>query len=144
MSESRPVDIRSVDHFATDYDVKHKIGEGMFSTVWLCVQRDNGQEYAAKILKNNFGSTVNADDWDSISELKVAKSVLNHPFLLILERCYHERSEPGRVIMVSELMKKSLYNVIEAGECPLPGNRIKSYTYQLLEGNEIDFKFNLK
>lgn len=140
MSELRSVDIKSVDDFATDYDVKHKIGEGMFSNVWLCVQRDNGQEYAAKILKNNYGSTMNADDWNSIIELNVAKTVLKHPFLLMLERCYHERSGPGRVIMVSELMKRSLYDVIEAGECPLPANRIKSYTYQLLEGNEIDQK----
>lgn len=137
MSELRPANISSVDDFGTVYDLIRQIGEGMFSDVWLCVRRHNGRKYAAKILKKNYGNFMGADDWNSIAEVNVAKSVLNHPFLLMAERCYHERLGPGRIILVTELMKKSLYDVIVARESPLPENRIKPYMYQLLQGNEI-------
>lgn len=142
MSELRPVNFSSVDDFTTEYDVKNQIGEGMFSNVLLCVQRENGQEYAAKILKKSYGSIMRANDWNSIAEVKVAESILRHPFLLMMERCYHERLGTGRVIMVSELMKRSLSDVIEAGECPLPENHVKSYMYQLLEGNNDIRKYS--
>lgn len=139
MSELRPVSFKSVDDFTAHYDLKSQIGEGTFSNVWLCVCRDDGQEYAAKILKKTYGSIMTVDDWHSIAEVNVAKSIMMaHPFLLMMEKCYHEQLGPGRVIMVSELMKRSLCDVIEAGECPLPDNRVVTYMYQLLEGNDDD------
>ncbi|XP_060848458.1 MAPK/MAK/MRK overlapping kinase-like [Rhopalosiphum padi] len=119
--------------FNTEFDLKKKIGEGTFSDVWLCVQRNNKREYAAKVLKKNYGCTVDADTWNSISEVNVSNSVGKHPFLIMLEAAYHEK-ETGKIILVSELMKKSLYDIIENGECPLSDNRIKTYMYQMLEG----------
>lgn len=67
------------------------------------------------------------------SEVDTAKSLENHPFLLMVLEGYHER-DTGKVVLFAELMKRSLYDVIAAGECPLPENRIKTYTYQMLEG----------
>ncbi|KAE9544145.1 hypothetical protein AGLY_001834 [Aphis glycines] len=121
------------NNFRTEFDLKKKIGEGTFSDVWLCVQRNSGREYAAKILKKNYGHKVDDDTWNAISEVNVSKSVGKHPFLLMLESAYHEE-ETGKIILVSELMKKSLYDIIENGECPLSDYRIKTYMYQMLEG----------
>lgn len=120
-------------NFRTEFDLKKKIGEGTFSDVWLCVKRNSGREYAAKILKKNYGHKVDDDTWNAISEVNVSKSVGKHPFLLMLESSYHEE-ETGKIILVSELMKKSLYDIIENGECPLSDYRIKTYMYQMLEG----------
>ncbi|VVC42303.1 Protein kinase domain,Protein kinase-like domain,Protein kinase, ATP binding site,Serine/threonine- [Cinara cedri] len=133
MSKLRHFNSRSIDDFAIDFDLKSKIGEGAFSEVWLCIQRDNEKEYAAKILKKNYGKTMDEDAWNDISEVNILKSILPHPFLLMMDMCYHETGL-GRVILISELMKKSLYDVIEAGECPLSDFRIKTYIYQMLEG----------
>jgi renal tumor antigen len=127
--------------FKTEFDLKKKIGEGTFSDVWLCVQRNNGREYAAKVLKKNYGCTVDADTWNSISEVNVSNSVGKHPFLIMLEAAYHEK-ETGKIILVSELMKKSLYDIIENGECPLSDYRIKTYMYQMLEGIIVLTNYN--
>jgi len=119
--------------FYSEFDLNKKIGEGSFSEVWLCVQRSNGREYAAKILKKNYGYSVDAETWNAVSEVNVSNSLENHPFLLMLKSAYHEK-ENGKIILVSELMKKSLYDIIENGECPLSEYRIKTYMYQMLEG----------
>lgn len=119
--------------FSVDYDLKNKIGQGTFSEVWLCVQRNSGQEFAAKILKKNYGDTMDKAKWDNISEVNVLHSVGHHPFLLMMEEAYHER-ETGKIILITELMKKSLYDIIEEGECPLSDYRVKTYMYQMLEG----------
>ncbi|XP_025191092.1 MAPK/MAK/MRK overlapping kinase-like [Melanaphis sacchari] len=121
------------NNFSTEFDLKKKIGEGSFSDVWLCVQRNSGREYAAKILKKNYGHKVDAEIWNTISEVNVLSSLRKHPFLLMLEDAYHEK-ETGKIILVSELMKKSLYDIIENRECPLSDYRIKTYMYQMLEG----------
>lgn len=119
--------------FSTDYELKKKIGEGTFSDVWLCIRRKNKRELAAKVLKKKYELNTNADTWNDISEVTVAKSVGKHPFLLNLECAYFDNST-GRVILVNELMKKSLFDIIEEGRCPLPDYRIKTYMYQILEG----------
>ncbi|CAI6357632.1 unnamed protein product [Macrosiphum euphorbiae] len=121
------------NNFYSEFDLKEKIGEGSFSDVWLCVQRNNGREYAAKVLKKDYGHTVDADKWNAISEVNVSNSVGKHPFLLMLKSAYHDK-EKGQIILVTELMKKSLYDIIENGECPLSEYRIKTYVYQMLEG----------
>ncbi|KAL5239270.1 hypothetical protein ACI65C_006680 [Semiaphis heraclei] len=121
------------NNFYSEFDLKKKIGEGTFSEVWLCVQRNNEREYAAKVLKKKYGNTIDTDTWTSISELNVSFSLEKHPFLIMIESAYHEK-ETGKIILVSELMKKSLYDIIENGECPLSEFRIKTYMYQMLEG----------
>lgn len=119
--------------FSVDYDLKNKLGEGSFSEVWLCVRRNTGEELAAKILKKKYGRTINTDTWHTISEVLVAKSIEKHPFLLTMEGAYHE-IESGKVILITELMKKSLYDIIEGSQSPIPDFRIKCYMYQMLEG----------
>lgn len=119
--------------FVSEYDLISKIGEGTFSDVWLCVERNSGQNLAAKILKKKYGTKVNADAWKAISEVSVSKLFGKHPFLLIIEKAYHE-TDTGKIILITELMNRSLYDVINNGECPLSDCRIKTYMYQMLEG----------
>lgn len=119
--------------FSAEFSMRTLIGEGTFSEVWSCVRRNNGRKFAAKILKMNYGPRMNADAWSDISEVNVSNSVKKHPFLLLIEEAYHDRNT-GKVILVTELMNKSLYDIIEDGECPLPEYRVKIYMYQMLEG----------
>ncbi|XP_050527892.1 MAPK/MAK/MRK overlapping kinase-like [Daktulosphaira vitifoliae] len=126
-----PVDGK--DSFYSDYFLDIKIGEGTFSDVYKCVEKNYGRKMAAKILKNDYGPTIDADTWASINEVNVANIIERHPFLLIVDSAYHDIGT-GRIVLVTELMKNSLYDVIESGECPLTDNRIKIYMYQLLEG----------
>jgi len=100
------------------------------------VRRKDGQELAAKILKKNYGKTVNSETWNAISEVNVANSVEKHPFLLTMQGAFHEEGT-GKVIFVTELMTKSLCDIIEEGHCPLLDHRIKTYMYQMLEGINI-------
>lgn len=124
---------REIGDFSNEYLLKTKIGEGTFSEVWSCVQRNDGQDLAAKILKKNYGAKIDAATWHTISEVSVTTSLGNHPNLLMVMCAYHE-PETGRVILVTELMKKSLFDVIGVDKHPLPDNRIKVYMYQILEG----------
>lgn len=134
LSKLRPYS-SSGHSFSVDYDVKDQIGGGTFSNVYLCVHRSSKKEFAAKILIKNYRDIMDTTAWDGISEVNVLNAVGHHPFLLRLVEVYHER-ETGRIIMVTELMKKSLYDIIEAGECPLSDYRVKTYMYQMLEGTK--------
>jgi len=132
------------NNFYSEFDLKKIIGEGTFSVVWLCVQRSSGQEYAAKVLKEKYEyniDAVDADKCNALSEVNVLNSVGKHPFLIMLKRAYHDK-ENGEVILVKKLMKKSLYDVIESGECPLLEYRIKTYMYQMLEGIIVVTNYN--
>lgn len=110
-----------------------KLGEGTFSDVWLCVDRNNGREYAVKILKKKYGHYVNENTWEDISELIVANVVEKHPYLLSMENAFHEQ-ETGSIYLITELMKRSLYDLLQASRGPLSDDRVKIYMYQLLEG----------
>ncbi|XP_008179165.1 MAPK/MAK/MRK overlapping kinase-like [Acyrthosiphon pisum] len=132
MSPNVPLSSRDdSNNFYSEFDLKKIIGEGTFSVVWLCVQRSSGREFAAKILKEKY--EYDSDAVDALSEVNVLNSVGKHPFLIMLEMAYHDK-ENAEVILVTELMKKSLYDIIENGECPLLEYRIKTYMYQMLEG----------
>lgn len=120
------------NNFTDDFDLKDHIGEGSFSEVRLCVQRTTGQHFAAKILKMSYQKTLDAATWHSLNEVNIASSLENHPFLLIMKAAYHDLST-GKVILVSELMQKSLYEIIE-NKCILTNYQMKSYMFQMLEG----------
>ncbi|XP_050439158.1 MAPK/MAK/MRK overlapping kinase-like [Adelges cooleyi] len=119
--------------FSADYELIEKIGEGTFSDVWRCVQRDGGREMAAKVLKKTYKGPMDAAAWATIHEVNVTKSIDRHPYLLLVECAYHE-SDTGSLVLITELMKRSLYDVIESEGCPISDYRIKLYMYQLLEG----------
>lgn len=123
----------SYDKFSENYNLTKKLGEGTFSDVWLGVDRYNGREYAVKVLKRKYGHSIDENTWEDISELSVANVVEKHPFLLSMENAYHEQ-ETGSIYLITELMKKSLYDLLEASNGPLSDGRIKMYMYQLLEG----------
>lgn len=125
--------ITSSTNFFDDYELKHSIGQGAFSDVYLCVRRDNEQQYAAKVLKEDYGRTMDETAWKTISELNVANAMRKHPFILSIGLAFHEQ-QTGKIILLSELMNKSLHEVIAEGQCPLSDVRIKEYMYQMLEG----------
>lgn len=64
-----PLNSGSSGDFLSIYDLQKKIGQGTFSEVWRCVRRNGGQEFAAKILKKDYGSDMDEKDWLAISEV---------------------------------------------------------------------------
>lgn len=125
------------NNFADDYELKDNIGEGTFSEVRLCVQRTTGRQFAAKILKKDYHKTLDTAAWNSFNEVNITSSLENHPFLLTMKAAYHEPNT-GKVILVSELMEKSLYEIIE-NKCILTHYQIKTYMFQMLEGRYCMF-----
>lgn len=124
--------------FSVDYEFMNKIGEGTFSDVWLCVHRNTKHEAAAKVLKDTYERNVYEKNWNAISEVNImTKSIGNHPFLMAMENVYYDY-DSGKVVLVMELMKKSLFDIIEEGMCPLSDFRIKTYMYQMLEGKNAN------
>lgn len=124
-----PIIENSFDH---DYELINEIGSGSFSEVWSCVQLATGQKYAAKILKADYRTTMDSAAWNVITEVYVVNSIVKHPFLLTPEVAYHEL-ELGKVILITELMSKTLYDIIK-DKCVLTDYQIKIYAYQMLEG----------
>lgn len=129
----------SSNDFSADYALIKKIGEGSFSDVWLCVNQNDGKQLTAKILKRDFDKTANANTLSDVSEVRVARVVGRHPFLRMVEGVYHQQNN-GKIVLFAELMRRSLRDVIEDDELPLSACRLKSYTYQMLEGKKLLFQ----
>lgn len=121
-----------VNGFDSEYEVINEIGSGSYSEVWSCVQRATGQKRAAKMLKEDYGTTMDAAAWNAITEVNVANSISKHPFLLTADAVYYE-PELRKVILITELMAKTLYDIIK-DKCVLTDHQIKIYAYQMLEG----------
>lgn len=128
--------ISSPNSFSGEFELKKVIGQGAFSDVYLCVRRDDERKYAAKVLKKDYGQTMDETAWKTVSELNVANSMTKHPFILSIVMAYHEQ-QSGKVILLTELMSRSLYDIITEGQCPLSDIRIRDYMYQMLEGTYI-------
>ncbi|XP_032452032.1 MAPK/MAK/MRK overlapping kinase-like isoform X2 [Nasonia vitripennis] len=117
--------------FDTKYKVLDKIGEGTFSEVLRCQDRQTGALYATKRLKKIYQSV--SEILES-PELLAMRSVTHHPNVLCATECHYD-ALPGRLSLVFELMDMSLYDFTENQKGRLlPEMRVKNYVYQLLRG----------
>ncbi|OXU29893.1 hypothetical protein TSAR_001056 [Trichomalopsis sarcophagae] len=117
--------------FDTKYKVLDKIGEGTFSEVLRCQDRQTGALYATKRLKKIYQSV--SEILES-PELLAMRSVTHHPNVLCMIECHYD-ALPGRLSLVFELMDMSLYDFMENQKGRLlPEMRVKNYVYQLLRG----------
>ncbi|XP_034243021.1 MAPK/MAK/MRK overlapping kinase-like [Thrips palmi] len=118
--------------FYTKYEVLCKIGEGSFSEVLKCQDRNTGQLFAAKRLRNAYRSPVEAAN---IPEVVAARKLKPHANVLhLLEQHYDVAS--GSVTLIFELMERCLYELLQSRVRTLPEVRVRSFLYQLLQGCE--------
>ncbi|XP_015594479.1 probable serine/threonine-protein kinase DDB_G0268078 isoform X2 [Cephus cinctus] len=119
--------------FLKKYKVLQKIGEGSFSEVVKCQDRESGILYAAKRLKKIY---QNMNEVLESTEVIAMRKISRHPNILYMVES-HCDPLPGKVTLIFELMDMSLYDMMKArkGRIILE-QKVKIYLYQLLKGLE--------
>ncbi|XP_039288124.1 MAPK/MAK/MRK overlapping kinase isoform X2 [Nilaparvata lugens] len=113
-----------------EYRVLNKIGEGTFSEVLRCQNRESGHLVAAKRLRKSFLSPSEARD---LPEVVALKKVSDHPNILHLIETHFEH-EHCRVTLIFELMDMSIYDMMKTHRRNIPEVKVKNYLYQILKG----------
>ncbi|XP_023248085.1 MAPK/MAK/MRK overlapping kinase-like [Copidosoma floridanum] len=125
--------------FQTKYKVLEKIGEGSFSEVLKCQDRQTGVLYAAKRLKKTYQKV---EEILESPEVMAMRKISRHPNVLHMVESHYDTD--GRVTLIFELMDMSLYDLMRnrMGR-PITEMRVRSYVYQLLKGLEHLHKHGL-
>lgn len=117
-------------NFRTKYKVQCKIGEGSFSEVLKCLDKQSGVCIAAKQLKKSFRSATQAEE---MPELIALRKLTRHSNILHMIESHFDK-ETGRVTLVFELMDMSLYDMIKTRKKPVQEAKAKQYLYQIVKG----------
>ncbi|XP_011498628.1 PREDICTED: MAPK/MAK/MRK overlapping kinase-like [Ceratosolen solmsi marchali] len=117
--------------FQTKFKVLDKIGEGSFSEVLKCQERNTGVLYAAKRLKKIY---QNINEILESPEVTAMRKITHHPNVLYMIESHYDPL-PGKVTLIFELMEMSLYDLMRNRQGRLLLEiRVKNYIYQLLKG----------
>ncbi|XP_045469741.1 MAPK/MAK/MRK overlapping kinase-like isoform X2 [Harmonia axyridis] len=112
------------------YKVLQKIGEGSFSEVLKCQNRETGECFAAKRLKKSYKSNegvLNCAEIIAAQKIPYHQNVLN-----LLE--FHYENLTGKAVFIFELMDMSMYDLLKNRTRRLPETRVKFFLYQILKG----------
>ncbi|XP_044762258.1 MAPK/MAK/MRK overlapping kinase-like isoform X2 [Coccinella septempunctata] len=119
-----------MSNFQSKYKVLQKIGEGSFSEVLKCQNRETGECFAAKRLKKSYKSNegvLNCAEIIAAQKIPYHQNVLN-----LLE--FHYENLTGKAIFIFELMDMSMYDLLKNRTRRLPETRVKFFLYQILKG----------
>ncbi|KAL3278819.1 hypothetical protein HHI36_016339 [Cryptolaemus montrouzieri] len=119
-----------MSNFQNKYKVLQKIGEGSFSEVLKCQNRDTGECFAAKRLKKSYKSNegvLNCAEIIAAQKIPFHQNVLN-----LLE--FHYENLTGKAIFIFELMDMSMYDLLKNRTRRIPEVRVKFFLYQILKG----------
>nr|CAD7454907.1 unnamed protein product [Timema tahoe] len=133
---SLPQPTRHTGHMASctvgKYKILGKVGEGSFSDVVKCQDRQTGDLFAAKRLKK-IRETI--DEVLQTPEVLVMRKLKEHPNILRMFESHFDPL-PGRVTIIFELMDMSLYDLMKTRKRCVPETRVKNYLYQILKALE--------
>ncbi|CAL8080589.1 unnamed protein product [Orchesella dallaii] len=115
------------DTFHKRYKIIEKIGEGSYSEVLKCQNRDDGTVVACKRLKHLYRCWSHVHEIGEIATLRALQKHSN--ILQMLEIHYDEKL--GKVSLVFELMDVNLYELIKDRKRLLPENRVRTIIFQL-------------
>ncbi|KAK0081435.1 hypothetical protein PV325_012187 [Microctonus aethiopoides] len=119
--------------FLKKYKVIQRVGEGSFSQVLKCQDRNTGLFYAGKRLKRIYKSI--SEIMES-PEIIVMRKISRHPNILYMIE-FHYDPLPGKVTLIFELMDMSLYDLVKNRKGRIiPEQKVRMYLYQLLKGLE--------
>lgn len=100
---------RNTNGFRQQYRILKQLGKGHFATVYLCVERATGVQYAVKVFEKRAGDSQKSQVDPLQQEIALLMSV-NHPNLLCLKDTFDEMDE---VYLVLELAPEGeLFNLI--------------------------------
>ncbi|XP_046545081.1 MAPK/MAK/MRK overlapping kinase-like isoform X1 [Haliotis rubra] len=111
------------------YRILGKKGEGTFSDVLKCQNKEDGTYVACKKMKQTYES------WEQVQHLREIQAMrrLNpHTNVLdLLEIIFDKKS--GTLVLVVELMDMNMYELIKGKRHHLPERKVKHYMYQLIK-----------
>lgn len=122
--------LRDTNRFRQQYRVLQQLGKGHFATVYLCVERASGKQFAAKVFEKRPGDSQKTQTETLQQEIALLMGV-NHPNLLCLKDTFDENDG---VYLVLELAPEGeLFNLIVSKQ-KLSESETRHVFRQLLEG----------
>lgn len=100
---------RDTNRFRQQYRLLQQLGKGHFATVYLCVERSTGAQYAVKVFEKRSGDSQHSQNEVLHQEIGILMGV-SHPNLLCLRDTF---DESDGVYLVLELAPEGeLFNLI--------------------------------
>ena len=100
---------RDSNAFRQQYKILQQLGKGHFATVFLCVERCSGMQYAVKIFEKRHGDSGKSQTDGLQQEIGVLKSV-SHPNMLCLKDTFDE--DDGVYLVLELAPEGELFNCI--------------------------------
>ncbi len=100
---------RDSNGFRQQYKILQQLGKGHFATVYLCVERSTGMQYAVKRFEKRHGDSGKSQTDGLQQEIGVLKSV-SHPNMLCLKDTFDE--EDGVYLVLELAPEGELFNCI--------------------------------
>lgn len=100
---------RDASAFRQQYRILQQLGKGHFATVYLCVERITGMQYAVKRFERRHGDSGRSQTDGLQQEIGVLKSV-SHPNMLCLKDTYDE--DDGVYLVLELAPEGELFNYI--------------------------------
>ena len=100
---------RESNAFQSQYRILHQLGKGHFATVYLCIERGTGLQYAVKRFEKRPGDNEKGRTDGLQQEIGVLKAV-SHPNMLCLKDTFDE--EDGVYLVLELAPEGELFNTI--------------------------------
>ncbi|KAL3463766.1 serine/threonine protein kinase chk2 [Aspergillus heterothallicus] len=121
---------KNINGFRQQYRVLQQLGKGHFATVYLCVERATGTQYAVKMFEKRLGESQKSQNEALMQEVGLLMSV-SHKNLLCLKDTFDENDG---VYLVLELAPEGeLFNMIISKQ-KFTENETRHIFLQLFEG----------
>ncbi|OJJ05362.1 hypothetical protein ASPVEDRAFT_55267 [Aspergillus versicolor CBS 583.65] len=121
---------KNINGFRQQYRVLQQLGKGHFATVYLCVERATGTQYAVKMFEKRSGDSQKSQNESLMQEIGLLMSV-SHRNLLCLKDTF---DESDGVYLVLELAPQGeLFNMIISKQ-KFTENETRHIFLQLFEG----------
>jgi len=100
---------RDTNKFSQQYRILQQLGKGHFATVYLCVERATGKQFAAKVFEKRPGDSQKTQTDTLQQEIALLMGV-NHPNLLCLKDIFDEND--GAYLILELAPEGELFNLI--------------------------------
>ena len=100
---------RDTSAFRQQYRILQQLGKGHFATVYLCIERVTGMQYAVKKFEKRYGDNGRSQTDGLQQEIGVLKAV-SHPNMLCLKDTYDE--DDGVYLVLELAPEGELFNWI--------------------------------
>ncbi|PYI10520.1 Pkinase-domain-containing protein [Aspergillus sclerotiicarbonarius CBS 121057] len=121
---------RDTNRFHQQYRVLQQLGKGHFATVYLCVERATGTQYAVKVFEKRSSDSQRSQTDTPQQEIGLLMGV-SHPNLLCLKDTFDESD--GVYLVLELALEGELFNLI-VSERNLPESQTRHIFLQLFEG----------